>query len=274
MRVPISLQSKCILWYTSPRRLEIVRMCVSSGKGGADMKIGETPRVSTAGEIRRAVVKPDAATTSRVAAPRPIDDTMSVMSIPEPELTPKVREALMTLMEEVGKLHTDLDRTRWRQVHLERLADQDTLTPIANRRSFVRELSRVMSCTERYEEPSSLIYFDVDSFKDINDNFSPAAGDAALLAVAGILVQNIRESDTVARLGSDEDGIILAHTDHDGGIEKAESLASATRPCLSNGRVRPSLSKSPTACTRLARAAIRAGRWRRPIERCTSADRI
>ena len=191
------------------------------------MKIGETPRVSTTAEIRRTVAKPDAATTSPVAAPRPIDDTMSVMGIPEPELTPKVREALMTLMEEVGKLRADLDRTRSRLVHLERLADQDTLTPIANRRAFVGELSRVMSYTERYEEPSSLVYFDVNSFKDINDNSGHAAGDAALLAVADILVQKIRESDTVGRLAGDEFGIILARTDRDGAIEKAETLASA-----------------------------------------------
>ena len=87
------------------------------------MKIGETPRVNTTAEIRRTVAKPDAATTSPAAAPRPIDDTMSVMGIPEPELTPKVREALMSLMEEVGKLRADLDRTRSRLVHLERLAD-------------------------------------------------------------------------------------------------------------------------------------------------------
>jgi GGDEF domain-containing protein len=67
------------------------------------------------------------------------------MGVPEPELTPKVRAALMA---EVEELRRDLSRTRERLADLERLADQDPLTPIANRRAFVRELSKVMSFTE------------------------------------------------------------------------------------------------------------------------------
>ena len=149
--------------------------------------------------------------------------------LPEPELTPKVRQALVTLMEEVGRLRGDLERTRERLAHLERLADQDTLIPIANRRAFVRELSRVMSYVERYETPSSLVYFDVNSFKEINDTYGHAAGDEALHVVSNIFLQSIRESDVVGRLGGDEFGIILAHTDRAGAIEKAEALVESMR---------------------------------------------
>ena len=154
---------------------------------------------------------------------------MSVMGIPEPELTPKVRQALVTLMEEVGRLRGDLERTRERLAHPERLADQDTLIPIANRRAFVRELSRVMSYVERYETPSSLVHFDVNSFKEINDTYGHAAGDEALHVVSNIFLQSIRESDVVGRLGGDEFGIILAHTDRAGAIEKAEALVESMR---------------------------------------------
>ena len=189
------------------------------------MKIGETPRVSDTTTVRRAASKGKVDTSEAASEPRPIHDSMSIMGIPEPELTPKVRQALLTLMEDVGKLRADLERTRERLIHLERLADQDTLVPIANRRAFVRELSRVMSYTERYETPSSLIYFDVNSFKSINDTYGHAAGDQALLVVADILVNHIRESDLIGRLGGDEFGIILAHTDSAGALEKAETLA-------------------------------------------------
>ena len=191
------------------------------------MKIGDSPRISRNTEIGRPAAR--ARAPESVTPPRPIQDTMSVMGIPEPELTPKVRQALVTLMEEVGRLRGDLERTRERLAHLERLADQDTLIPIANRRAFVRELSRVMSYVERYETPSGLVHFDVNSFKGINDTYGHAAGDEALHVVSNIFLQSIRESDVVGRLGGDEFGIILAHTDRAGAIEKAEALVESMR---------------------------------------------
>ena len=69
------------------------------------MKIGDTPQSSRRTEIGRPAAK--ARAPESVAAPRPIQDPMSVMGIPEPELTPKVRQALVTLMEEVGRLGGD-----------------------------------------------------------------------------------------------------------------------------------------------------------------------
>ncbi|MBM3523669.1 MAG: GGDEF domain-containing protein, partial [Alphaproteobacteria bacterium] len=108
---------------------------------------------------------------------------------------------------------------------LEQLADQDTLAPIANRRAFVRELSRMMSYAERYGTPSAVIYFDVNGLKQINDTFGHSAGDAALTRIAELLDRNIRESDVVGRLGGDEFGVILSHADTDAAADKAGSLA-------------------------------------------------
>ncbi|MDP7549374.1 MAG: GGDEF domain-containing protein, partial [Alphaproteobacteria bacterium] len=101
-----------------------------------------------------------------VAAPT---DSASVMGIPEPELTPKVRQAIMTLMQEVESLRAEVERANSRLAHMERLADQDTLVPIPNRRAFVREMSRVISYNERYNAVSSLVYIDLNDFKEIND---------------------------------------------------------------------------------------------------------
>ncbi len=95
---------------------------------------------------------------------------------------------------------------------------------MVNRRAFVRELSRFVSFGERYGTPSSVIYFDLNGLKGINDTYGHAAGDAALQRVAEILTEKIRESDFVGRLGGDEFGVLLAHADEAAATEKALQL--------------------------------------------------
>lgn len=151
------------------------------------------------------------------------------MGIPEVELTPKVRAAIVTLMAEVESLRHEVEHTRERLAHLERLADQDPLAPIANRRAFVRELSRALSITERYGTPSSLVYFDVNGLKEINDTYGHTAGDEGLLRVASILREHVRDVDVVGRLGGDEFGVIMVQTELEPAFEKARRLAAAIR---------------------------------------------
>lgn len=158
------------------------------------------------------------------AGGRFVVDSASVMGIPEPELTPKVRSALMGLMEEVARLRDELERSHARIEHLERLADQDSLVPVYNRRAFVRELTRAISMTERYGNPSTVIYFDVDGMKRINDSLGHTAGDAALARVAECLKENVRDSDVVGRLGGDEFGVILFQADTEMARSKATLL--------------------------------------------------
>lgn len=167
--------------------------------------------------------------------------TATVMGIPETELTPRVRDAVMALMREVDHLRNELNRTKLRLADLERLADRDTLTPLYNRRAFVRELSRAMAHVERYNRPSCLIYFDLNGLKEINDKYGHAAGDAALIQVGQILIDATRDTDVVARLGGDEYGVILAETDAQQGREKADQLAAAIqrRPLHWEGKVLP-----------------------------------
>ena len=95
---------------------------------------------------------------------------------------------------------------------------------MANRRAFVRELSRVISFSERYNAPSSIIYFDVKGMKAINDTYGHPAGDAALMRVADVLIENVRESDIVGRLGGDEFAVILTQGDREEALEKATTL--------------------------------------------------
>jgi diguanylate cyclase (GGDEF)-like protein len=136
----------------------------------------------------------------------------------------KLNAALQALLDEVGRLRQELETTRKRISHLERMADEDSMLPIANRRAFVRELTRLISYSERYGTAGSVLYFDLNGMKDINDRFGHAAGDEVLRHFARLLVGNVRDSDVVGRLGGDEFGVILAQADEKQARDKAASL--------------------------------------------------
>lgn len=174
--------------------------------------------------------KPAARTSRRssaVAVPvtQAVREAISIMGIPEAELTPKVRKAIMGLLADVDQLRQEIEVSRARVLHLEKLADQDTLVPMANRRAFVRELSRMISFAHRYESPGSLLYFDINELKTINDTYGHAAGDAVIYHVATTLSANVRQSDIVGRLGGDEFAVLLAQSNQRSAESKAAALA-------------------------------------------------
>ena len=188
------------------------------------MEIRDTKPVSGAAPLRKARATRDAGGAD---APSPIEETVLLAGVPESEMTPRVRQALMGLLGEVDRLRRELDESRNRIAFLERLADEDSLMPIANRRAFVRELSRMMAFAQRYGTPASVVYFDLDGLKAVNDEHGHAAGDAALQHIAQILVDSVRNTDVVGRLGGDEFGVLLVQTDEETAIRKADSLAAS-----------------------------------------------
>lgn len=151
--------------------------------------------------------------------------TVSVLGIPESELTPRIRDAIMTLMAEVESLRRRLQQTQSELEQLERDANTDPLLPILNRRAFVRELSRQIEYSSRYKTPASLIYFDLDGFKDINDSYGHRAGDTVLAHFVETLISHVRNSDVVGRLGGDEFGVILLHANQTAAHDKVRALA-------------------------------------------------
>jgi diguanylate cyclase (GGDEF)-like protein len=142
-------------------------------------------------------------------------------------MTPAVKAAIQTLLTELDDLRGEVGRLKSRLSEAEGLADRDALTPLLNRRAFVRELGRVRTFAQRYGAPASLVYFDLDGFKAINDRYGHAAGDAALKAVADRLIANVRDSDVIGRMGGDEFAIVLVQADHATAQAKAASLAQA-----------------------------------------------
>jgi diguanylate cyclase (GGDEF)-like protein len=143
------------------------------------------------------------------------------------ELTPQVRAALARLTNQVQALQADRVRLNQKLREAEDLADTDTLVPVFNRRAFVREMTRVISFAGRYGVQASVVYFDLDGFKQINDRFGHPAGDAILKAVGETLLANIRESDLAGRVGGDEFAVILAKAGPEDAHTKGAQLAAA-----------------------------------------------
>jgi diguanylate cyclase (GGDEF)-like protein len=185
------------------------------------MKVENTERARS---LRRKGVAANAHRATQPAEPRPADATARVLGIPEDEFTVSVRAAITTLMDDADGLRQELMETKRRLEEAERAADRDQLLPLLNRRAFVRELMRQISLVGRYGTPATLLYFDLNEFKSINDSLGHAAGDAVLAHFAGLLLENIRDTDVVGRLGGDEFGILLSHANIEQGQRKANRL--------------------------------------------------
>ena len=112
-----------------------------------------------------------------------------------------------------------------RNQDLERVAQTDGLTGIANRRAFNQALERAVRRARRTNEPLSLLLLDLDHFKSLNDTAGHQAGDEVLRQFAGILAQAARRPDDVAaRYGGEEFALILPSTDQTGALEVAQRL--------------------------------------------------
>ncbi len=147
-----------------------------------------------------------------------LDDLAERLGVDPADLTPRVRAALLGLEGEVQRL-------RARLAEVETLADLDPLTPVLNRRAFEREMQRAIASAERYDEELSLVFFDLNGFKDVNDLFGHAAGDAALKHVADVLAANVRGSDIVGRMGGDEFAVVLTRASSEDAARRAGQLA-------------------------------------------------
>lgn len=157
-------------------------------------------------------------------ARRPDITTKIAENILNRELAPNVESAVMMLMEEVDRLKEELVFSQQQVEELEFIADEDPLVPILNRRAFDRELNRALAYSRRYQMTASLIYLDLNHFKQVNDRFGHGAGDEVLKYVGETLAENVRSSDVVGRLGGDEFGVILVQADEDVTIMKVADL--------------------------------------------------
>jgi diguanylate cyclase (GGDEF)-like protein len=94
--------------------------------------------------------------------------------------------------------------------HVMGLAQRDALTGLFNKRRFDELLPTEANRSAQSSTPLSLVLFDIDHFKSINDNFGHPAGDGVLRAVAEVALTCVREADALFRVGGEEFAIVLS----------------------------------------------------------------
>lgn len=130
-----------------------------------------------------------------------------------PELLARVRSAM---------------RVRKLQEQLEKLAITDELTGLTNRRGFMAHIEEELWRAQRFGHGVSVLLFDLDHFKRVNDTWGHAQGDIVLKAFARVLENSSRRTDRVGRLGGEEFAAVLSETDKEGAAIFAEKVRAAT----------------------------------------------
>ena len=115
--------------------------------------------------------------------------------------------------EEDMALLRDLARMTEQELAALALATLDDLTLISNRRGFEAMARHSVSLCRRQQLPATLLFFDLDDFKSVNDRFGHAEGDRALTDFANLLRMTLRDSDVIGRLGGDEFVVLLSGSD-------------------------------------------------------------
>jgi two-component system, cell cycle response regulator len=113
-----------------------------------------------------------------------------------------------------------------------RMTIADGLTGVANKRYFLEFLERELAAAHRHGTPLTLVFFDIDHFKPINDDRGHLCGDEVLKELAARVRQRIRREDLFARFGGEEFACILTRTGITGGVKFAEAIRRliASRP--------------------------------------------
>ncbi|MCU0487777.1 MAG: diguanylate cyclase [Anaerolineales bacterium] len=107
---------------------------------------------------------------------------------------------------------------------LQRLATTDPLTEVLNRRHFIHLAKMELQRARRYRQPLSIILFDIDSFKSVNDSYGHAVGDQVLRNMAKVCMNNLRQVDLFGRYGGEEFMALLPNTSISGALKTAERL--------------------------------------------------
>ncbi len=124
------------------------------------------------------------------------------------------------------------------------LSRTDFLTETANTRAFYEKANVSLSIARRSRQPITIMYVDIDNFKQINDKYGHHAGDEMLRKVGSVIIKNVRMSDTAARIGGDEFALLFPHTTYTAAervttkimtILKREIVANHTRITFSVG---------------------------------------
>jgi diguanylate cyclase len=136
----------------------------------------------------------------------------------------QAQQTITALGEKVSALEFDSSQLRSRLEETQKQAMRDVLTGIPNRQAYEERLACEIARSKRYGTPLSMVVWDVDKFKGINDNYGHAGGDRVLKVLAELLSTRIRETDFVARYGGEEFVMLMPETTAESALQVADKL--------------------------------------------------
>jgi len=119
----------------------------------------------------------------------------------------------------------DITQAQEEMMNLEKISVEDPLTRTGNRRYFDEIMEEETETSRRYKIPLSLIMYDIDFFKKVNDTHGHAVGDEVLIEYATLIKENLRDKDMLCRIGGEEFIIVMPYT----AKQEASSLAERLR---------------------------------------------
>lgn len=147
--------------------------------------------------------------------------------------THAMEKSQKNIEKQMSDVVTEIDNLRKELEQVKEEAKIDTLTGIANRKTFDTELEAIIFSSREDKTSFSLLMLDIDHFKVFNDNFGHLVGDKVLRYVAATFKRNIKGNDFVARFGGEEFVIILPDTNISGAMTVAEQIRNA----ISSGKL-------------------------------------
>ncbi len=128
------------------------------------------------------------------------------------------------LKERLSELENETKELRVKMLDAHHLALQDSVTGLPNRTAYEERMGQEFIRWKRFGEPLSMLVWDIDDFKSVNDRFGHQAGDKALKVIANTLKKRLRESDFIARYGGEEFVCLLSGTDKETAFKVAEEM--------------------------------------------------
>jgi diguanylate cyclase len=160
-----------------------------------------------------------------------IQQSMDVFLDEEQQWYTQAESSEQELRERLSTLEQESNELRHRMLEAHHLALLDAVTDLPNRMAYEERVEQEYARWKRFAEPLTMLVWDVDNFKAINDRYGHQAGDKALRVIAQSLKQRLRETDFIARYGGEEFVTLLCGADEEQAYKVAEKMRMGVMEC-------------------------------------------